>query len=82
MHYEVDGSLPFLDILISINDDGSFSHQVFRKKTHTEQYLHAGSHHFPAKKLGVLNSLATRALRISDESHLEGENVENGNKKQ
>ena len=73
MEYEVDGSLPFLDVLISRKDDGTFSHQVFRKKTHTEQYLHASSHHFHAQKLGVLNTLATRALRISDQSHIEGE---------
>ena len=69
----MDGSLPFLDVLISRKDDGSFSHQFFRKKTRTKQYLHAGSHHFPAKKLGVLNTLATRELRISDKYHLEGE---------
>ena len=47
--------------------------KFFEKKTHTEQYLHASSHHFPAQKLGVLSTLATRELRISDESHLEGE---------
>ena len=28
---EVDGCLPFLDILISKNSDGSLSHRVFRK---------------------------------------------------
>lgn len=49
------------------------SHQVFRMKTHTEQYLHADSHHFPAQKLEVLNTLATRALRVSDENHTEDE---------
>ena len=58
---------------------------MFRKKTHTEQYLHASSHHFPAQKLRVLNTLATHALRISDEksfdkekSHLLNVFVENG----
>lgn len=81
----VDGFLPFLDILISKNSDDSLSHQVFRKKTHTEQYLHASSHHFPAQKMGVLNSLATRALSISDKKSFEKEKshlldvfVENG----
>ena len=50
-----------------------------------EQYLQASSHHFLAQKLGVLNTLATRAIRISDEksfddekSHLLNVFVENG----
>jgi len=71
---EVNGCLPFLDILISKNFDGSLSRKVFQKKTHMEQYLHANSHHFPAQKLGVLNTLATRALRISDEKALRKRN--------
>ena len=29
--------------------------------------------HFSAQKLGVLNTLATRALRVSDENHLKEE---------
>jgi len=73
MEQEVDGRLPFLDVLISRNDDGSVSHQVFRKKTHTEQYLSASSHHFHAQKLGVLNTPTTQALRISDEKSLDKE---------
>ena len=73
MEFECNGSLPFLDILLSRNDNGSFSHQVYRKKTHTEKYLHANSHHFPAQKLGVVNTLATRALRVYDENHLKEE---------
>ena len=69
MEFEVDGSLPFLNVLLLRNDDGSFSHQVFRKKSHTEQYLHAYSHHFLAHKLGVLSTLITRAFRIAYEHH-------------
>lgn len=69
----MDGCLPFLDVLISRKVDGSFSHQVYRKKTHTEQYLHASSHHFLAQKIGVLSTLATRALWISDEDRLSKE---------
>ena len=85
MEKEVNGFLPFLDILISKKKDGYLSHSVFRKKMHTEQYLHADLHHFPAQKTGVLNTLATRALRISDSesfdkerSHLLDVFVENG----
>lgn len=70
MEFECNGSLPFLDILLSRNDNGSFSHRVYHKKTHTEQYLHANSHHFLAQILSVLNTLATRALRVSNDNHL------------
>ena len=71
MEVEENGCLPFLDILLSRRDDGCICHQVFRKKTHTDQYLHASSHHFPSQKFGVLSTLATHALRVSDDSHLE-----------
>ncbi|MCY6524968.1 hypothetical protein, partial [Actinobacillus pleuropneumoniae] len=54
-------------------DDGSKSRQVFRKNLHTEQYLHANSPHFPTKQFGVLSTLATCALGIFDENHLEKE---------
>ena len=66
-------SIPFLDILIIRKEDGSLGHKVFRKSTHTESYLHADSHHRPAQKLGVLNTLAIRALRISDTEHINEE---------
>lgn len=36
MEFEVNKCLPFLDVLISSKDDGTFSHQVFCKKTHTK----------------------------------------------
>jgi len=73
MEIEVDGSLPFLDVCLTKKLDGSLAHQVCRKKTHIEQYLHAEFHHHSAQNLGVLNTLATKALRISDEDHLEEE---------
>lgn len=66
MEKEVNGCLPFLDILLYKNKDGFLSHSVFWKKTHTKQCLHADSHHFPAQTLGFLNTLATWALRIYD----------------
>ena len=71
----MDGSLPFLDVLLSRNDDGSFSHQVFRKKMHTEKYLHANSHHFPAQKLGVLNTLVTEPLESQMSTTLKVKNL-------
>jgi hypothetical protein len=63
MELEENGSIPFLDVLINKKEDGNLGHVVYRKKTHTENYLHASSHHHPTQKLGVLNTLATRAIR-------------------
>ena len=47
MEMEENNSLPFLDTLIIRKQDGGISHKVHRNKTHTEQYLHALSHHNP-----------------------------------
>ena len=40
--------LPFLDVLTTKRQDGSLAHQIYRKKTHTDRYLHAECHHHPA----------------------------------
>ena len=71
MELETKNSLPFLDVLISKREDGSIAHQVFRKKTHTERYLHAKLHHFPPQKFGIIATLATRTYRISEVDHLD-----------
>ena len=68
---EVNNQIPFLDILLSRNEDGTLGHKVFRKKSHTDNYLHADSHHYPAQKMGVLLNLFTRAFRISNDTHIE-----------
>jgi len=75
MEVEETGSLSFLNVLTMKKPSGSLAHKVFRKKTRIEQYLHASSHHHSAWKLGVLNTLATRAPRISDDEHLEEEKL-------
>ena len=44
------GSLQFLDTLVTIQQDNTFSTSVYRKPTHTDQYLHWDSnHHITAK---------------------------------
>jgi len=73
MEIEENNKIHFLDVLISRKEDGSVSHQVYRKKTHTDRYLHADSHHFPPQKIGVINTLVTRALRIFDKEHIKEE---------
>lgn len=57
MELEEHNSIPFLDVLVIRKEDGTLGHQVFRKKTHTENYLHAEYYHHPAQKFGVLNTL-------------------------
>jgi hypothetical protein len=73
MELEENGSIPFLDVLVNRKGYGNLGHTVYKKNTHTKNYLHASYHHHPTKKLGVLNILATRAIRISNEEHLEHE---------
>jgi len=53
--------------------DGTLGHKVFRKKTHTDSYLHVESHHHPSQKIWVLHTLATRETRISDKEHIQEE---------
>ena len=73
MEVEEKNNISFLDVLTIRNRDGSMAHQVSRKPTHTNRYLHANSHHFPSQKLGVINTLITQALRISDKELVEQE---------
>ena len=70
---EVNNCIPFLDILLSRNEDRTLGANVFRKKSHTDNYLYANSHHYPSQKMGVLLTLFTRVFRISDDTHIEEE---------
>ena len=62
---ENNGCLPFLDILITRNSDGSLSTSVYRKQSHTNQYLQFLSHHPSSHKLSVGRSLFSRAYTHS-----------------
>ena len=46
-----DGSMPFLDTLVTINVDGSLNTKVYRKPTHTDLYLQWDSHHSIGSKI-------------------------------
>jgi len=45
--YEMEwhGKLPFLDLLIIRKDTEAVNLQIYRKPTHTDQYLNFNSHH-------------------------------------
>ena len=63
MEIEFNKYLPFLDVLISRLRDGSLTHQVFRKKTHTNRYLHSHSHYTPQKNMVFLKLLSLEPLK-------------------
>ena len=59
------GSLPFLDTLVTIQPDNTFSTTVYREPTHTDQYQHWDSNHHINAKQTVYNTLAHRAEKVS-----------------
>lgn len=72
---EKDNSLPFLDILIS-KDNNNFRTTVYRKPTNTNRYLNFESNHNISVKTGVVKSLYDRAKTIcSDRDSFEKEKL-------
>ena len=55
------GTLPFLDTLVTIEPNSTFSTTVYRKPTHTDQYFQRDSNHHITAKQSVYNTLAHRA---------------------
>ena len=56
MEAETEGQLPFLDVLVK-RDGNHLTTSVFRKRTHTDRYLHYNLHHHPRIKTGVISCL-------------------------
>ena len=52
-----DHKLPFLDCAVYIEEDRSLNTEVYRKPTHTNQYLLFHSHHPLEHKLAVIRTL-------------------------
>ena len=66
-----DGTLPFLDVLVIPQPDGSLATTVYRKPTHTGQYLQWDSHHAISAKYSVISTLFHRAKEVcSSNQHL------------
>ena len=59
-----DGSMPFLDMLITPTEDGRLNTTVYRKPTHTDMYLKWDSHHPISSKYSVIGTLHHRAKTI------------------
>ena len=60
-----DRRLPFLDVQLCRDCDGTVTTSVYRKATHTNQYLSFTSHHPTAHKVAVIRTLMTRANTLS-----------------
>ncbi len=61
---EFDGKLSFLDTEIVHHSDGSLTTKVYRKTTHTDNYLSFDSHHLLQHKNAVSKTLFNRAEKI------------------
>ncbi|KAI8497357.1 hypothetical protein Bbelb_246630 [Branchiostoma belcheri] len=71
---EENRSLAFLDTLTTVKEDGSLQVKIYRKPTHTDQYLNFHSNHPLEHKLGVIRTLFHRAETIiTDSQDLEEE---------
>ena len=64
VEHQQDRCIPMLDTKISILDDGSLKFEVYRKKTHTDQYMQYDSHQPLQHKLGVVRTLTHWATTI------------------
>ena len=60
-----DGSIPFLDTKVKPGLNNTIHTTVYRKPSHTDQYLHWDSNHFITAKNIVYNTLALRAKVVS-----------------
>ena len=61
---EADGKLPMIVTLTTRMTDGSLKFSVYRKPTHTDQYLQFQSHQPMEHKMGVIRTLTHRADTI------------------
>ncbi|XP_063968077.1 uncharacterized protein LOC135157133 [Lytechinus pictus] len=61
---EQGGKLAFLDTLVQRHEGGKLFTSVYRKPSHTDQYIPYDSHHDKSVKKGLVKCLFDRAARI------------------
>ena len=73
---EENNTLPMLDVKM-IRQDNSISTDVYRKPTHTDQYLLWTSHHPVHQKLGIVKTLMHRADTLIKDEELRKKEKDN-----
>ena len=64
-HLNTQHTISFLDTLVIRDSEGRLTASVYRKPTHTDQYLSYDSHHPQSVKRGVVKCLYDRSKNIS-----------------
>ena len=59
-----DGAISFLDTIVKPEADGNLSITVYRKSTHTDQYLQWNSQHHLSAEYGVIKTLTHRVQTV------------------
>jgi len=64
--YEVEqvGKLPFMDLRLVRNNNGALKLRIYRKSTHTDQYLNSESYHPVEHKISVVRFLLQRSQTL------------------
>ena len=86
METEKDNRIPFLDTPVIRDSNGVLTTSVYRKPTHTDQYLAYDSHHPQSVKRGIVKCLYDRAKHLitkpsvisKEKKHLSSVLVSNG----
>ena len=63
MEIEKDNTIPFLDITVTRDSDGLVTTTVYRKSTHTNQYLAYDSHHPQSIKRATVMTVPNTSQR-------------------
>ena len=59
-----DNKIAFLDTEVNVLEDGTVKFKIYRKPTHTDQYLNFTSNHHIKQKLGIVNTFNHRTTTI------------------
>ena len=65
-----DGAIPFWDTIVKPEVDGKLSIALYRKSTHTDQYLQWDSHHHLQARFSVIHTLSHRAQTVCSNPEL------------